>query len=33
MKKNPFFRIMKEVDLFGKDPDIYYKGKKKKQHG
>ena len=30
MKKNSFFRIMKQVDLFGKDPDIYYKGKKKK---
>ena len=30
MKKYSFFRIIKEIDLFGKEPDIYYKGKKRK---
>ena len=30
MKKYSFFRIIKEIDLFGKEPDIYYKGKQRK---
>ena len=30
MKKYSFFKIIKEVDLFGKEPDIYYKGKQRK---
>ena len=30
MKKFTFFQIFKEIDLFGKEPDIYYKGKQRK---
>ena len=30
MKKYSFFKIIKEIDLFGKEPDIYYKGKQRK---
>ena len=30
MRHFSFYKIIKEVDLFGKEPDIYYKGKQKK---
>ena len=30
MNKFAFLKIFKEIDLFGKEPDIYYKGKQKK---
>ena len=30
MKHFSFYKIIKEIDLFGKEPDIYYKGKQRK---
>ena len=30
MKKYTFFQLFKEIDLFGKEPDIYYKKKQRK---
>ena len=30
MKNPSFSKLIKEVDLFGKEPDIYYKGKQRK---
>ena len=30
MKDNRSWTIIKEIDLFGKEPDIYYKGKQRK---
>jgi hypothetical protein len=30
MKNLAFFKIFKEIDLYGKEPDIYYKGKQRK---
>ena len=30
MNKYRTFSIFKEIDLFGKEPDIYYKGKQRK---
>ena len=30
MKTFKFWKVFKEIDLFGKEPDIYYKGKQRK---
>ena len=30
MRSFTFFQLFKEIDLFGKEPDIYYKGKQRK---
>ena len=27
------FALVKEIDIYGKEPNIYYKGKQKKKHG